>query len=139
MTAYLLDTSVVLRHARSDAVADAVLHYGAQGPLFRCALTELETLRATASGHFSLAQALLRSSYPELPVTTDVLDRAREVQGLLAANSQHQGVKVSDLVVAACAELNDGATVLHYEADYDAIASVTGQGVEWVVPRGTAD
>ena len=27
-------------------------------------------------------------------------------------------------------------TVLHHDADFDAIAAVTGQGVEWVVPRG---
>jgi len=28
-------------------------------------------------------------------------------------------------------------TVLHYDADYDLIASVTGQPVDWVVPRGS--
>jgi hypothetical protein len=28
---------------------------------------------------------------------------------------------------------------MHYDADYDRIAEVTGQPVEWVVPRGTAD
>jgi hypothetical protein len=26
--------------------------------------------------------------------------------------------------------------VLHYDADYDLIASVTGQATEWVVARG---
>jgi len=29
--------------------------------------------------------------------------------------------------------------VLHYDHDYDLIASITGQSVRWVVPRGTAD
>jgi hypothetical protein len=29
--------------------------------------------------------------------------------------------------------------VLHYDADYDRIAEVTGQPAEWVVPPGTAD
>lgn len=27
--------------------------------------------------------------------------------------------------------------VLHYDADYDLIAAVTGQTAEWVVPRGS--
>jgi hypothetical protein len=30
-----------------------------------------------------------------------------------------------------------GLIVLHYDADYDRIAAVTGQPVEWVVPRGS--
>lgn len=41
-----------------------------------------------------------------------------------------------DLVIAATAELN-GATVLHYDVDYDRIAAVTGQPTEWVVPKGS--
>ena len=28
-------------------------------------------------------------------------------------------------------------TVLHYDADFDTIATVTRQDVEWVVPRGS--
>jgi predicted nucleic acid-binding protein len=32
-----------------------------------------------------------------------------------------------------------GLTLLHYDHEYDLIASVTGQTVRWVVPRGTAD
>ncbi len=36
----------------------------------------------------------------------------------------------------ASAELA-GATVLHYDADYDRIAAITGQPTEWVAPRGS--
>jgi hypothetical protein len=32
-----------------------------------------------------------------------------------------------------------GATVLHYDHDFEVIASVTGQAQEWVVPRGSVD
>jgi len=39
--------------------------------------------------------------------------------------------------VAATAE-SAGLTVLHYDADFERIAEVTGQPTEWVVPRGTA-
>lgn len=27
--------------------------------------------------------------------------------------------------------------MLHYDADYELIAKITGQPVQWVVPRGT--
>ena len=28
-------------------------------------------------------------------------------------------------------------TAMHYDADFDTIAAVTGQDMEWVVPRGS--
>jgi predicted nucleic acid-binding protein len=39
-------------------------------------------------------------------------------------------------VLAAVAERH-GLTVLHYDADFDHVALVTGQGVQWIVPRGS--
>lgn len=44
-------------------------------------------------------------------------------------------IKPVDLLIAAVAELA-GAAVWHYDSDYDRIAEVTGQPMEWVVPRG---
>jgi len=44
---------------------------------------------------------------------------------------------VADLVVAAVAE-RTGLPVLHYDADFERIGEVTGQPMEWVVPRGAA-
>jgi predicted nucleic acid-binding protein len=63
--------------------------------------------------------------------------RARQVQRLLAGRSQ-SGRKVPDLLVAAAAE-DAGLVVLHYDADFDRIAAVTGQICEWVVAAGTVD
>jgi predicted nucleic acid-binding protein len=45
---------------------------------------------------------------------------------------------VPDLLVAAAAE-GEGLIVLHYDADFDRIAAVTGQRSEWVVPAGSID
>ena len=56
----------------------------------------------------------------------------------LAKHSQHHGIRFPDLIIAACAE-GAGLTVLHYDADYERIAEVTGQPVQWVVPRGSVD
>lgn len=71
-----------------------------------------------------------------VPVTDTVVDRALEVQSQLADQSQHRSVPLPDLLIAACAEAA-GLTVLHYDADYERIASFTGQPVQWVVPRGS--
>ena len=42
----------------------------------------------------------------------------------------------SPTLIAAAAEELD-VTVLHYDADFDAISAITGQRCEWVVPAGT--
>ena len=82
----------------------------------------------------SLASAL--RALPRIAVTEVVLDRALEVQALLAERSQHRAVPLPDLIVAACAE-GAGLSVLHYDADYDRIAEITGQPTRWVLPRGS--
>ena len=47
-----------------------------------------------------------------------------------------RSVGLPDLLIAAVAE-RESAIVLHYDGDYDLIAEVTGQPMQWVVPRGT--
>jgi predicted nucleic acid-binding protein len=69
--------------------------------------------------------------------TVDHVRRARQVQRLLASRSQ-RGRKVPDLLIAAAAE-EAGLVLLHYDADFDHIARVTGQICEWVVPSGSID
>ena len=65
-------------------------------------------------------------------------NEARRVFGELAARGplHHRQVKIPDLLIAAVAARN-GLTVLHYDADYEVIASVTRQPTRWVAPRGT--
>jgi predicted nucleic acid-binding protein len=68
-----------------------------------------------------------------LPADELAMDRAREVQRLLAGRGQHR-LSIADLMIAATAERH-GATVLHYDKDFDLIAGVTGQPTRWIVPR----
>lgn len=63
-------------------------------------------------------------------------DRAADVLIALAANGRHRAAGAADLLVAACAE-RAGLALLHYDSDFDTIAAVTRQRVEWVVPRGS--
>lgn len=47
-------------------------------------------------------------------------------------------MKLGDLIIAAAAEAAE-LVVLHYDHDFDRIATVTAQPMDWVVPAGTAD
>jgi predicted nucleic acid-binding protein len=62
-------------------------------------------------------------------------DRAIEVMGALALRGRHR-VALPDLIIAAVAE-RGSLIVLHYDDDFERIAAVTGQVMEWVVPKGT--
>jgi predicted nucleic acid-binding protein len=64
--------------------------------------------------------------------------RARDAQRRLVERGQHRVVGVADQLVAVAAN-EAGLTVLHYDGDFDLIASVTGQTCEWIAPAGTAD
>lgn len=110
-----------------------------EGLLATCSLTDLELLFSARSGaDHRVLRDDLELRFGRVPIDQLMLDRAVEVQGLLAERGQHRGANIPDLVVAAAAE-RAGLTVLHYDADFDLIAAVTGQPVEWVVPRGSVD
>ncbi len=65
-------------------------------------------------------------------------DEARRIFRELAARSplHRRQVKTPDLLIAAVAARN-ALTVVHYDSDYDIIASVTGQPTRWAAPRGS--
>jgi predicted nucleic acid-binding protein len=41
--------------------------------------------------------------------------------------------------VAMCSPWRSRLIILHYDADFELVAEVTGQQQQWVVTRGTAD
>jgi predicted nuclease of predicted toxin-antitoxin system len=71
-----------------------------------------------------------RDTRPEVRETLEPLLLAGEVATCGIVDLQ------SDVLVAACAE-RAGLTVLHYDADFERIAELTGQPVQWIVPRGS--
>jgi predicted nucleic acid-binding protein len=60
-------------------------------------------------------------------------DRAWQVQDALTDRGAHRGAGAVDLVVAATAE-PQGLTLLHRDRDFDRIAAVTGQALQWYGP-----
>lgn len=64
-----------------------------------------------------------------------MLARALDVQHELARRGQHR-LPIPDLIIAAAAE-GAALTLLHYDADFEGIAAVTGLGHEWIASRGS--
>ena len=106
--------------------------------LATCAQVRLEILYSaqSADDYEKLSAELL--ALHQLPCAAEHFDRALDVQEQLARQGglHHRSVKIPDLVIAACAEAA-GATLWHYDEDYDRIAGVTGQPTEWIAPRGS--
>ncbi|HZV72881.1 MAG TPA: PIN domain nuclease [Conexibacter sp.] len=138
MATYLADKSALARIDTSSEVGSVLDPLLIEGEVATCGVIDLEVLYSAESprAYADLATAL--RVLPRVHVTEEIVDRALEVQGRLAERSQHRGVPLPDLIVAACAESAD-LTVMHYDADYERIAEVTGQSVQWVVPRGSVD
>lgn len=104
----------------------------------RCTITDLEAGFSARSGPDWNLTCSARSSWPHAATGQAVLDRAHDVQGELVRRGLHRTVKIGDLVIAATAE-HAALVVLHYDRDFDRIADVTAQPVEWIVPPGRAD
>ena len=131
---YLADKSALTRRETRPEVRAVIEPLLLAGQIATCGIVDLELLYSASSPAVYETLAAVLRALPRVPVTEAVLDRALEVQGLLAKRSQHRAVPLPDLIVAACAE-GASLTVLHYDADYERIARITGQPAQWVIAR----
>lgn len=135
---YLVDTSALARR-RDTGVARVLAGLIADRAAATCATVDLEA-GYSGRGHADVLaiDRYRRQAYVRLPLDEVAADRAREVQIIMAAAGRHRAAGVVDLMTAAVAERH-GAAVLHYDADFEHIAAVTGQPHLWVAPRGSID
>lgn len=130
---FLVDTSVLKRLGRPE-VRSVVEPLAVSGRLGRPRICDLEVgYSARSADEWDHLTAGIEA-FEAVDTTAAHVRRALQVQRLLAERSQ-RGRKIPDLLVAAAAEALDLA-VLHYDRDFDLIASVTGQRCTWVVPAG---
>ncbi len=131
------DTSAIARVNSSSAVRNELTRLGRLGLLATCITIDLEVLYSARSPveYVNIADAR-RGAFTDLPLLPEICERARGVQAELARHSQHRAAGVIDLLTAAAAE-HYGASVVHYDRDFDHIAAVTHQPVRWVAPAGT--
>ncbi len=133
---YVIDTSAWARMAvpTVNKRIAAILVEGAAGT---CLPLDLEDGRSARNLHDAMRIRALRTRVmTDLPMTPGVTVRAREIQLALTQRGHHRAASPVDLVTAATAA-EYGATVLHYDRDYDLMAQVGGPRSEWVAPAGT--
>jgi len=132
---YLVDKSALARMTLAP-VQERLGPIIEAGEAATCAIVDLEVL-FSARNHEDHVKIRRRRelAYHRVPITEAVFARAIEVQGELARTGRHR-VPIPDLLIAAASE-SANLTVLHYDSDFDLIASVTGQSMEWVVERGS--
>lgn len=133
---FLVDTSASAR-LHHPAVGERLRPLIAAGLVGTCGALDLEALYSARSpDEHRAVRADRRRAYEHLPTHDADWARAVEVQSALAERGAWRSVGLADLLLCAIAE-RERVTVLHYDPDYDTVAGVTGQRVEWVVPRGS--
>lgn len=108
------------------------------GRIAVCDMVVMELLWSTRDHDDFRATERALVACPWLAIEAADWINARRVFGQLAARGplHHRQIGIPDLLIAAVAARH-AVTVVHYDADYDAIATVTGQLTRWAAPRGT--
>jgi predicted nucleic acid-binding protein len=136
VASHLADTSALarLRHPAVAAVLGPLIEAGL---VATCGVIEFELgWAARNSAEFDELRRDRNVGYEWLAIDDEDWRRALDVQADLWRNGLIRAVGFPDLLIAAVAE-REHLTVLHYDSDYDHIAAITGQPMQWVVPRGT--
>lgn len=138
LSVLLADKSALEWARRDDRARTAFLDLRNAHVIAACHMTALEI--CYSARNLADLEALLagQRALEWLPVTVAAMDRALEVQRLLAAHSGNAHRRpIPDLIIAATAELH-GAEMLHVDSDYDMIAEVTGQPMRRLLDPGGA-
>ena len=134
---FLADTSAWHRSRHPAVVDEWTSRLGRDG-IGTTTPVRLEALYSARSAeHYEAIRAEF-DALQQVPCDARAMLRAEEVQHLLARQHtlHHRSVKLIDLMIAAAAEFG-GATVWHYDEDYDRIAELTGQPTRWLAPAGS--
>jgi predicted nucleic acid-binding protein len=128
---FLLDTSVINRLDVAE-VADALAALAFHGELFTTTVTKLEMMSGNRTPKWDRLPSVVG-----LEIGDDHLAIAM-CEELHTSNKQ-RGRKPGDLLIAAMA-IRAGYTVIHYDHDFDAIASLKSAKAlkaTWVVAAGS--
>nr|WP_062335455.1 PIN domain nuclease [Herbidospora sakaeratensis] len=131
---FLIDTSALARFMAGDAERHGWDQAAAAGLIAMCPITELEffySARSVADRRRGIDD--LRQIFGWTPVDDRAYDRAWKLQDELTRRGRHRSAGPVDLVVAATAEIQ-GLTLLHRDRDFECIAAVTGQPLQWYGP-----
>ena len=136
--AELADTSAWTASARNPELRREFDGAIAAGKIATCGAVVLELLYGTRNASEFSATRTRLELLPQCSIGQREWRRALDVYETLAHQGgiHHRRVTRPDLLIAAAAE-SAGTVLLHYDADFDVIAAVTGQPARWIAPRGT--
>lgn len=133
---FLVDTSVLKRLGRCE-VRQVIEPLAVSGQLARASVSDLEVGYSARNVQEWDALVGALSTFDLVETSVAHVRRALQVQRLLAQASQ-RGRKIPDLLIAAAAE-ERALIVLHYDADFDRISSLTGQRTQWIAAAGSIE
>ncbi|WLQ42331.1 PIN domain nuclease [Streptomyces laculatispora] len=134
---YLIDKSALARWTKPN-VKEVLKPLHERYLLSVCQPTEYEMIHSARDSSEAIRISTWLHAFDYLHADDHTFARALEVQRHALNAGFHRALSLPDLLIAATAELHR-RTVLHYDGDFDIIASLTGQPTEWVVPPGSAD
>ncbi|MEY2226680.1 MULTISPECIES: PIN domain nuclease [Streptomyces] len=134
---FLIDKSALARWTK-PGVREVLKPLHERYLLAVCQPTEYEMVHSARDTAEATRISTWLHAFDYLSGDDDTFTRALEVQRHALNAGFHRALSLPDLLIAATAELNR-MTVLHYDGDFDMIASLTGQPTEWVVPPGSVD
>jgi predicted nucleic acid-binding protein len=138
LSVLLADKSALEWAHRDHRARAAFLELRTMHVIAACHMTALEICYSARSAADLEALFAGQRALEWLPVSEAAMDRALQVQRLLAAHSGNGHRRpIPDLIIAATAELH-GAEVLHVDGDYELIAEVTGQTMRRLFEPGSA-
>ncbi|MGQ0575415.1 MAG: PIN domain-containing protein [Pseudonocardia sp.] len=141
MSRFLVDNSVLQRLPRSVAVQEAIAAVLDEDHELCCCALSLDEFAsgARSAADHAVASDRLRRSFLYLPFAPDLDRIIVDIRTALWTAGTGRAAGVIDVALAAVA-VHAGATVLHYDRDFDRIAAAYPRfGSRWVVTAGSVD
>ncbi len=141
MAAFLPDTSawgVARRKGAPEELRRSFAGLLTAGEIATCGPVMWELLHSSRNAAQFKALREDLAALDQAPFSNADWERALDICQELAerGGSLHRAPSMPDAMIAVAAE-RAGLTVLHYDKDFDLIASVTGQPCEWIAPKGS--
>lgn len=131
----LVDKSAWEQRRHSDLARQKIDRLAAAGRAATCLPVALEQLYSARNAEDFASRRVALELLQWLPVTAAVDDEAIQLMARMAQKGQHR-MPLPDVMIAATASVHH-ATILHYDRDFERIATLTGLPHEWIISRGT--
>jgi predicted nucleic acid-binding protein len=108
----------------------------AAGRVLVCDLVVLELTRLAPNEARARGVAERLDAFESVRMPSALWNRVLEIQLLLSPDGDHRRVPPADLLLAAAAE-QAGVPLVHYDRDYERIATVADLQHRWIVEDGS--